>query len=312
MENQRPEPYDIEPPRNATYGLLKGQKEKMKYQEELNSQEEAFDKYRETVRVEQLMREKKLQEETKARETVFADREEILKRRQNEFEKMLMQREQEVETLRSHLRHEVSQREAKLQEANLELKQEKDRYNQENRERLDRTSKKYVEDALTSLHRQETKFHTISENWSAVGAGALIVGLVFFAFITLSSWLTLPATITWEFIVFSVAKGLVAVSLLGALARYSFLFSNSYVREALKNADRGHAINFGKFYLESYGAAADWSQVKEAFEHWNISGSNAFSRSAEVQFDTASMEKAVALVEQFSKSLSKPKAGESA
>jgi hypothetical protein len=49
------------------------------------------------------------------------------------------------------------------------------------------------------------------------------------------------------------------------------------MREALKNADRRHAINFGKFYLESYGAAAEWSQVKEAFEHWNITGENAFS-----------------------------------
>lgn len=117
--------------------------------------------------------------------------------------------------------------------------------------------------------------------------------------------------ITWEVIVFSVVKGLIAVSLLGALARYAFLLSNSYVREALKNADRRHAINFGKFYLESYGAAAEWSQVKEAFEHWNISGSNAFSQPDEIQFDAASTGKLVSLLEQFSRSLPKLKAGES-
>jgi len=80
------------------------------------------------------------------------------------------------------------------------------------------------------------------------------------------------------------------------------------MQEALKNADRRHAINFGKFYLESYGAAAEWSQVKEAFEHWNISGSNAFKRPDEAMPDISALEKAVALVERASKAIPKSKA----
>ena len=278
--------------------------------ERLNKREKEVEELREKLRVQQYVGEKKLQKERETRDAFFAERDQKLMRRQSEFEQLLAQREQEVESLRSHLTAEVSQREANLKHANLELQQEKDRYNQENRERLDRTSKKYVEDALASLHVQETKFHKSSENWSAIGAGALIVGLVLFAVMTLTSLLALPAIITWEFIVFSVAKGLIAVSLLAALARYAFLFSNSYVREALKNADRRHAINFGKFYLESYGAAADWSQVKEAFEHWNIGGSNAFSKPDEAQFDVSAIGKAATLLEQFGKSFSNPKAGE--
>lgn len=111
--------------------------------------------------------------------------------------------------------------------------------------------------------------------------------------------------ITWELIVFSLVKGLIAITLLGVLARYAFILSNSYVREALKNADRRHAINFGKFYLESYGAAAEWSQVKEAFEHWNINGVNSFSQSVEKNTDATSIEEAVALIKRYGKSLSK-------
>lgn len=79
------------------------------------------------------------------------------------------------------------------------------------------------------------------------------------------------------------------------------------MREALKNADRRHAINFGKFYLESYGAAADWSQVKEAFEHWNITGSDAFSRKEEAQIDVSAIEKAATLLERLGRSLPKVK-----
>lgn len=272
----------------------------------LTSQESEFAEYREKTRNEQLMRERKMQKELEAREKFFSDREQKLLQRQHDLENQFIQRQQEIQVIKA----EVTQRESELQQANLELQHEKDRYNKENRERLERTSKNYVEKALGSLQLQETKFHKSSENWSSIGAGALIVGLVFFACVTLSSLSTLPSVVTWELIVFSLAKGLIALTLLGALARYAFLLSNSYVREALKNADRRHAINFGNFYLESYGAAADWSQVKEAFEHWNINGANSFSQSEEKLIDAESTGKAVTLIEQFSKFLSKPKAGE--
>lgn len=75
------------------------------------------------------------------------------------------------------------------------------------------------------------------------------------------------------------------------------------MREALKNADRRHAINFGKFYLESYGAAADWTQIKEAFEHWNITGDNAFSKSEESKLDVTTLEKVATAIEKIVKSM---------
>ena len=108
---------------------------------------------------------------------------------------------------------------------------------------------------------------------------------------------------TWEFIAYSAFKGLIAVVLFASLAKYALLLSNSYMREALKNADRRHAINFGKFYLESYGAAAEWAQIKEAFEHWNITGENVFSKHEEHQLDITALEKVVSVLERINKSL---------
>jgi len=218
-----------------------------------------------------------------------------------------MQRQAETEHLRDRLQKEIAERESKLQQALIDLETEKERYNEESRKKIERTSKDYVVDALDTLDKKEAQFHRISKVWSAIGAVSLAASIGFFAYITLSSAVNIPSPMTWEFLAFSVFKGLVAVALLAGLAKYSFLFSSSYMQEALKNADRRHAINFGKFYLESYGAAAEWSQVKEAFEHWNIAGSNAFKRPEEAIPDISSLEKAVALVERAGKALSKPK-----
>lgn len=80
-----------------------------------------------------------------------------------------------------------------------------------------------------------------------------------------------------------------------AFARYAFIFSNSYMHESLKNSERRHAINFGKFYLEAYGANASWEQVKEAFQHWNISNDSAFTKKNTSDFDPKVMENVVEL-----------------
>ncbi|CAM8645390.1 hypothetical protein MCEMSEM18_03661 [Comamonadaceae bacterium] len=287
--------------------LTARERDLQRYRDVIQKQEHELDSYRARLKEEQLAREKEFQRELEAREKFFAEREKKLIERQREFETQFMHRQAETEALRDHLKSEIASREAKLQHAQIELQQEKERYNEESRKKIERTSKDYVADALDTLDRKETQFHMISKIWSGIGAGAIVAGVGFFGYVSLSSAIAFPTQITWEFLAFSVFKGLIAVALLAGLAKYSFLFSSSYMQEALKNADRRHAINFGKFYLESYGAAADWSQVKEAFEHWNITGANAFARPEESLPDVTALEKAVALIERASKALPKQK-----
>lgn len=283
------------------------ERELHEYRELMEIQQREFDAYRKRAKEEQIKRESDFQKELEAREQMFSKREKQLTSRQREFEQHLMHRQTETEHLRERLQIEIAERESKLQQALIDLDREKERYNEESRKKIERTSKDYVADALDTLDKKETQFHRISKIWSAIGAASLVASIGFFAYITLSTVINLPSPITWEFLAFSVFKGLIAVALLAGLAKYSFLFSSSYMQEALKNADRRHAINFGKFYLESYGAAAEWSQVKEAFEHWNITGSNAFKKADEAMPDISALEKAVALVERASKAIPKAK-----
>lgn len=288
------------------------ERELIEYRALIQRQEKQLDEYRTRLKQEQMAREKEFQKELESREKHFIDRERKLFSRQNDIEQHLMKREAEAEALRARLENEVISREAQLQEALHQLNLEKERYTEESRKKIERTSKDYVSETLSALDKKEEQFHWISKMWSAIGAASLACGLGFFGYVTISSFANIPNSITWEFITFSVFKGLIAVGLFAALAKYAFLFSNSYMREALKNADRRHAINFGKFYLESYGAAAEWAQIKEAFEHWNIIGTNAFSTTDESQLDVTALEKVANTIEKIRKSLPSTKSEPSA
>lgn len=279
------------------------ERELMAYREHISIQERELDEFRKKLKNEQLSREKELQKELEAREKFFADREKKLFERQREVEEQLVRRQHDAEQLRMRLEQEIVQREAQLHEAMQALQVEKARYTEESRKNIERKSKDYVSDALDSLNIKEEKFHFLSKLWSAIGALSLVFGVGFFGYVTISSFTSLPPVMTWEFITFSVFKGLIAVALFAALSKYAFLFSNSYMQEALKNGDRRHAINFGKFYLESYGAAAEWAQIKEAFEHWNITGSNAFNKHEEQQIDITTLEKMAGAIEKIGKNL---------
>jgi len=280
------------------------EKELQDYRELLELQQREFDEYRKRTQEEQLKRESDFRHELEKRENMFAQREKSLLARQRDFEEHLARRQQESESIRERLQQVVAERENRLQAAMMELQREKDRYNEESRKKLEKTSKDYVVDALQTLENKESEFHSISKRWSISGFLSLAAAISFLIYVSFDTAENFPDRLTWELIVFSSFKGLVVAGLLAGLAKYSFLFSRSYMQEALKNADRRHAINFGKFYLESYGAAADWTQVKEAFEHWNTAGANAFTQAAESKtIELSALERAMGLVERARKSV---------
>ncbi|MDH5232640.1 MAG: hypothetical protein OEY38_21485 [Gammaproteobacteria bacterium] len=279
------------------------ERELMSLREHIQDQEKQLDEYRAKLKNEQFTREKELQKELEERERYFIEREKKLVERQREFEEHFQNRQVETEELRNHLRHEVERRETELQMMRDELQKEKERYNEESRKKIEKTSRDYVSEALDLLGKKEAEFHSRSKTWGAIGAWSIIGGLIFFAYVTVTSFSIIPNPVTWQFITFTMFKGLIVLALFAALAKYSLIFSNSYMREALKNADRRHAINFGKFYLESYGASADWEQIKEAFEHWNIAGENAFTKSGDVKLEVTTIEKLAGAIDNLNKSI---------
>jgi small-conductance mechanosensitive channel len=275
----------------------------LSYRNLIANQEQELEAYRAKLKKEQFDYEKKLRQEFDKREKLVVERERQLLEKQSEISTKAIQQQIELDEARKALEEESNIRSAQFREALAQLQQEKDKYNETTRLKIEKTSNDYVSEALAILEKKEEQYHFISKVWSSIGAVSLGTGFLFFGWLTVTSLITFPATVTWEFIVFSLFKGVVGITFAAGLAKYAFLFSSSYMREALKNADRSHAINFGKFYLKSYGAAAEWAQVKEAFEHWNISGENAFSPRVDNGIDVSSLEKAASIIEKALKIL---------
>lgn len=261
---------------------------------------------RDKLQQELLLREKKLQQEKEEREKLFEQRERRLHEQQFKFEHEIAKRQQENASLRERLQAEIAQRESQLAEAERLLALEKARYTEESRNRLEAKSKDYVKDALDALQKNEDHFRLYAQVWAVAGALSLVGGVVLFGWVTVDTFGALPAVLSWPFVALTAFKGLVGLALFAALSKYAYLFSNSSMSESLKNSNRRHAINFGKFYLETYGTAADWAQVKEAFEHWNIDGPNGFAPVGDGAFDLTALEKTAAAIEKLRKVLPVP------
>lgn len=221
-------------------------------------------------------REKKLFDSVEKRVKSLSDQEEAIALRQEELEQKLA--EERNEAIKK--RNEYIQQQQSLDAFRRSLEIEKLRLTEEAQQTLQDNSKKFVRSALSLLGAKENRFHVISVVWAIAGALSLLAGVII-AVVTMinssDSYHQAPgASLSYYF--FHLFRGLVVVGLCGVLSRYAFVFSNSYMHESLKIGERVHAIRFGELYLDTYGANAEWDQVKEAFAHWNISGQSAFSK----------------------------------
>jgi hypothetical protein len=172
-------------------------------------------------------------------------------------------------------------------------KMARDEKRQEVRERVERKAAEFIKEALDALRRRESSYRRIAYGWYVVGFGALLVG-VYAA--TLRARIAVDAHLEWPSLVEFSVFGFLIVALLIALAKYAFTLGKSFMAESLRNADRIHAISFGEFYLNAYGDEAEWKEVKEALQHWNIDKGSSFASQDSKQFDPQLVEALVQLV----------------
>lgn len=118
--------------------------------------------------------------------------------------------------------------------------------------------------------------------WYCVGLVSLLSGVIIgFFFIKESNVQSVEIGV----VVYQIIKSLVVVGLLVAASRYSFNLGKTYMNEALKNADRIHAISFGKFYLQVFRSNIKPEDLKDVFKDWNTSQESAFVKLDSGDFD---------------------------
>jgi hypothetical protein len=140
----------------------------------------------------------------------------------------------------------------------------------------------FIQKSLLDLREREVSYRRLAYFWYSVAYITLVASVGF------GVWRALvqaPTTKDWPSIVELAISGVIVIGLLVALAKYAFTLGKSFMVEALRNADRRHAISFGEFFLRAYGADAEWKDVKEAFQNWNIDKGSYFIGQSQSDFD---------------------------
>ena len=173
----------------------------------------------------------------------------------------------------------------------------KEEKRKERRELLERVASDFIEKSQENLQKRERSYKNQANIWYFVSCSVLILGA------GTSFWRA--ASINYnESNLFSllevVVLGAISVGLIVGIAKFAFTLGKSFMVESLRNADRSHAISFGEFYLRSYGSDSDWTELKEAFQHWNIDTGSVFSSQKAEDFDPKVLETALALAKLLS------------
>lgn len=139
---------------------------------------------------------------------------------------------------------------------------------------IEKNAPEFVQETLQRLKKNERWYSYIAIGWNILGFLALLAGAaLLFYYGIIRNPTTLPS---WQVIIFSSVKAALVVVVLIAVAKYTFDLAKSNMNEALKNSDRIHAIEFGKFYLEVYGGEIDSKEMKEVFQNWNLQQDSSF------------------------------------
>lgn len=140
----------------------------------------------------------------------------------------------------------------------------------------------YIEVATTALKKRENQNKVVAYLCYLVGLSTLILG-VCYAVEGLTSINLLQETILknpniiWLTIVIVLIKSIIIIGLLLACSKYTFTLGKSFMHEALRNADRIHAISFGEFVIKAYGdKITSYEEINDVFQNWNIDKSSTF------------------------------------
>lgn len=168
--------------------------------------------------------------------------------------------------------------------------------------RIQATAAEYIGKSLNQLRSKERRYRVTASVWYGFGYSALLGGVAF------GIWrASMVATIqmNWPGFAHFVAVGIITIGLLIALSKFAFTLGKAFMVESLRNSDRIHAISFGEFYLNAYAEKAEWKELKEALQHWNIDSGSSFITQDTSQYDPKMIETGMEIAKLLSSQIDK-------
>ncbi len=142
---------------------------------------------------------------------------------------------------------------------------------------------KYIDDVFVNLkdnEKRNKKFAFWLYLISIISLVAtIIIAVLFFAKEQSST------TNTISIITYGIVCLFITIILI-SLSKLLFTLAKSFMVESIRCSDRIHAISFGKFFLDAYGADASRDEVLKAFSSWNIdNGKTSFRNQSGDDYD---------------------------
>ncbi|MEP1779195.1 hypothetical protein [Reichenbachiella sp.] len=144
------------------------------------------------------------------------------------------------------------------------------------KKRREKTAQDYISDTLTELVSSKKKLNSFAQLWYILGYITLLAGIGIAIWFMNLEMIELDALENWGIMIFYGIKNVIIIVLLISSSKYSFNLAKSYMNESLKIAERIHAINFGKFYLQVFDEDIKPEDLKDVFRDWNISSNSSF------------------------------------
>ncbi len=177
----------------------------------------------------------------------------------------------------------------------LNFKEEERHKVEEKKQVILESTKNFTEMAISNLKRREIGLKVVGYFWSIIGFFCLLAG-IYIAYKFIDVIPDHQVSNNWQLLLLSIVKNVIIIVLLIAAARYSFMFSKTFLNESLKNADRIHAIRFGDVYLKLFEKEIKYEEFKEVFQFWNTKGDGYFLTIKSQDFDPELLDKLSDLV----------------
>lgn len=157
----------------------------------------------------------------------------------------------------------------------------------------------YIRKNKTDLENIEVSLKNTASKWYDWSVISLVLSILT-AIIMLAYTARTDFAGDWVRPLFVTIKGIILITLLLSSAKYCLSLAKAYTSEALKIADRIHAIAFGDFYIKVFENELKSSELKEIFRDWNINNqTNSFSKDSSGDLDIKMLEKVLDLADRM-------------
>ena len=87
------------------------------------------------------------------------------------------------------------------------------------------------------------------------------------------------------------------ITIILTLARMMFALGKNFMVESIRNGDRHHAISFGKFFIDVFGADITKDEMMRILDNWNMNTGSSFINQKSSDIDPQAVNKAISILE---------------